>query len=91
VQKPLALGDPQGNGAKKEIQKMSYLNSVSLIRFVGSDPERRQAKGKSSKFTVFSLASQRSWKNADDEWTSKTECQLIVLYGKVTLYGKRAT
>jgi hypothetical protein len=39
---------------------MSYLNSVSLTRFVGSDPERRQAKGKSSKFTVFSLATQRS-------------------------------
>lgn len=59
---------------------MSYLNSVTLVGFVGSDPEQRQAKGNGSKFTVFSLATQRSWKNADDEWTSKTEWHRIVLF-----------
>ena len=59
---------------------MSYLNSVTLVGFVGSDPEQRPAKGNGSKFTVFSLATQRSWKNADDEWTSKTEWHRIVLF-----------
>jgi single stranded DNA-binding protein len=59
---------------------MSYLNSVTLVGFVGSDPEQRQAKGNGSKFTVFSLATQRSWKNADDEWSSKTEWHRIVLF-----------
>jgi len=59
---------------------MSYLNAVTLVGFVGSDPEQRQAKGNGSKFTVFSVATQRSWKNADDEWSSKTEWHRIVLF-----------
>jgi len=50
---------------------MSYLNSITHRGFVGSDPEQRQAKGNGSKFTVLSVATQRSWKNADDEWSSK--------------------
>src|SRR5882724_11423302 len=57
------LGAPGKWGKKKEIQKMSYLNSVTLVGFVGSDPEQRQAKGNGSKFTVLSVATQRSWKN----------------------------
>jgi len=59
---------------------MSYLNSITLVGFVGSDPEQRQAKGNSSKFTVLSVATQRSWKNADDEWSSKTEWHRIVVF-----------
>jgi single-strand DNA-binding protein len=59
---------------------MSHLNSVTLVGFVGSDPEQRQAKGNGSKFTVLSVATQRSWKNADDEWSSKTEWHRIVLF-----------
>jgi single-strand DNA-binding protein len=53
---------------------------VTLVGFVGSDPEQRQAKGNGSKFTVFSVATQRSWKNAEDEWSSKTEWHRIVLF-----------
>jgi single stranded DNA-binding protein len=72
---------PQKNGAEKGDIFMSYLiNSVTLVGFVGSDPEQRQAKGNGSKFTVFSVATQRSWKNADDEWSSKTEWHRIVLF-----------
>jgi single stranded DNA-binding protein len=67
-------------GQKKEIQKMSYLNSITLVGFVGSDPEQRQAKGNGSKFTVLSVATQRSWKNADDEWSSKTEWHRISIF-----------
>jgi len=59
---------------------MSYLNSVTLVGFVGSDPEQRQAKGNGSKFTVLSVATQRSWKNADDEWSSKTEWHRISIF-----------
>jgi len=59
---------------------MSYLNSVTLVGFVGADPEQRQAKGNGLKFTVFSLATQRSWKNADDEWSSKTEWHRVVVF-----------
>jgi single stranded DNA-binding protein len=59
---------------------MSYLNSVTLVGFVGSDPEQRQAKGNGSKFTVLSVATQRSWKSADDEWSSKTDWHRVVVF-----------
>ena len=59
---------------------MSYLNSVTLVGFVGADPEQRQAKGNGSKFTVLSVATQRSWKNADDEWSSKTDWHRVVVF-----------
>jgi single-strand DNA-binding protein len=65
---------------KGENSAMSYLNSITLVGFVGSDPEQRQAKGNSSKFTVLSVATQRSWKNADDEWSSKTEWHRVVVF-----------
>jgi single-stranded DNA-binding protein len=47
---------PQENGAKKEIQQMSYLNSVTLVGFVGADPEQRTVRSNGSKFTVLSVA-----------------------------------
>src|SRR5229473_1469706 len=63
---------PQENGAEKGDIFMSYLNSVTIVGFVGADPEQRQARNNGSKFTVLSVATQRSWKNAQDEWSSKT-------------------
>jgi single-strand DNA-binding protein len=59
---------------------MSYLNSVTLVGFVGADPEQRQARNNGSKFTVLSVATQRSWKNAEDEWVSKTEWHRISIF-----------
>jgi single-strand DNA-binding protein len=59
---------------------MSYLNSVTLVGFVGSDPEQRKAKGNGSNFTVLSVATQRSWKNGDDEWVSKTEWHRVSIF-----------
>jgi single-strand DNA-binding protein len=63
---------------------MSYLNSVSLVGFVGSDPEQRQGRNNGAKFTVLSLATQRSWKNVEDEWVSKTEWHRIAVFGHVS-------
>jgi single-stranded DNA-binding protein len=63
-------------------RKFSYvlsINSVTLVGFVGSYPEQRQAKGNGSKFTVLSVATQRSWKNAEDEWVSKVEWHRIAI------------
>ena len=59
---------------------MSYLNSVTLVGFVGADPEQRQARNNGSKFTVLSVATQRSWKNAQDEWSSKTEWHRVCIF-----------
>jgi single-strand DNA-binding protein len=59
---------------------MSYLNSVTLIGFVGADPEQRTARSNGSKFTVLSVATRRSWKNPADEWTSKVEWHRISIF-----------
>ena len=59
---------------------MSYLNSVTIIGFVGADPEQRQARNNNgSKFTVLSVATQRSWKNTDDEWASKVASHRVAM------------
>jgi single-strand DNA-binding protein len=65
-------------GQQKE--KDMYLNSVTLVGFLGADPEQRQAKGNGTKFTVLSVATQRSWKNAEDEWVSKTEWHRVAIF-----------
>ena len=60
---------------------MSYLNAVTIIGFVGADPEQRHARNNNgSKFTVISVATQRSWKNAQDEWSSKTEWHRVCIF-----------
>ena len=59
---------------------MSYLNSVSIIGFVGANPEQRQTRRNGSKFTTLSVATQRSWKNADDEWTSRVEWHRVAIF-----------
>ncbi len=59
---------------------MSYLNSVTIIGFVGADPEQRQARNNGSKFTVLSAATHRSWKNAQAEWSSKTEWHRVCVF-----------
>src|SRR5260370_42694955 len=60
---------------------MSYLNSVTIIGFVGADPDQRQARNNNgSKFTVLSGATQRSWNNTDDEWASKTEGHRVCVF-----------
>ena len=59
---------------------MSYLNSVTIIGFVGADPEQRQVRKNGSRFTVLSVATQRSWKNAQDEWSSKTEWHRVCIF-----------
>ncbi|HEV2290135.1 MAG TPA: single-stranded DNA-binding protein [Candidatus Acidoferrales bacterium] len=60
-----------------------YLNSVQIIGFIGKDPERRQARANDAAFTVVSVATQRSWKNADDEWASRTEWHRVVAWNSL--------
>ena len=57
-----------------------YLNSATIVGFVGADPEQRQARNNDAKFTVLSVATQRSWKNAQDEWSSKTEWHRVCIF-----------
>ena len=60
-----------------------YFNSVQIIGFIGKDPERRQARDNGAAFTVLSVATQRSWKNADDEWNSETEWHRVVAWNSL--------
>jgi single-strand DNA-binding protein len=55
-----------------------YQNRVHLIGCLGRDPERKSVRASDRKYAVLSLATQRSWKGADEEWHSKTEWHLIV-------------
>jgi single-strand DNA-binding protein len=56
------------------------INSVTLVGFVGSDAEQRQGRNNGSKFVAFSVATQRSWKNTEDEWVSKTEWHRVSIF-----------
>src|ERR1700720_3201216 len=81
-QYPLRPRVPQGNGAEMEKQIM-YLNHVQLIGFLGKDPEKRQVRGNGDTFTVLSVATQQSWKDANDEWQSKTEWHRVVAFNRL--------
>ncbi len=60
-----------------------YLNSIQIIGFLGRNPERRQVRGNGAAYTVLSVATQRSWKDAQDEWHSKTEWHRIVAWNSL--------
>jgi hypothetical protein len=79
---------PQKNGAEKGDIFMSY--SVTIVGFVGADPEQRQARNNGSKFTVLSIATQRSWKNAEDEWVSKVEWHRVAIIWNLASRQTRA-
>jgi single stranded DNA-binding protein len=57
-----------------------YLNAVTIVGFVGADPEQRQSRNNGAKFTVLSVATRRSWKNAQEEWSSKTEWHRVLIF-----------
>jgi single-strand DNA-binding protein len=59
-----------------------YLNRLTLIGFIGADAERRTGN-RGSQFTVFSVATKRSWKNAQGAWESRTEWHHCLAFGKL--------
>jgi single-strand DNA-binding protein len=69
-------------GQKMENQIM-YLNHVQLIGFLGKDPEKRQVRGNGANFIVLSVATQQSWKDANEEWQSKSEWHRVVAFNRL--------
>lgn len=57
-----------------------YLNRVSLIGFVGNDAELKSTKNETA-VAVFSVATQRSWKNDRGGYDSRTEWHRCLLCG----------
>jgi hypothetical protein len=78
-QKPLASVCPRKWGRKRRhFHVLLIINSVTLVGFVGSDPEQRQAKG-TVRSSPCSPSLHNAHGNADDEGSSKTEWHRPVL------------
>jgi single-strand DNA-binding protein len=59
-----------------------YLNRLTLIGFIGADAETKTGNS-GSQFTVFSVATKRSWKTANGDWESRTEWHRCLTFGKL--------
>jgi single-strand DNA-binding protein len=59
-----------------------YQNRLSLIGFSGKEPEQKFTKNNTA-YTVLSLATKTSWKNANDEWESRIEWHRIIAWSKL--------
>ena len=57
-----------------------YLNRITLIGFLGSDPEKKVSN--TTNIAVFSLATQTSWNDAGTR-ESRTEWHRCVAFGKL--------
>ena len=66
------------------------LNRLTLIGFVGADADTR-ANSNGSQYTVFSIATKTSWKNADGAWESRTEWHRCVANGKIAGFAATLT
>ena len=62
-----------------------YQNKVTLIGFLGSNPEVRTANN--SSFTTLSLATKSSYKK-DGKYISHTEWHRCVVFGKLSEFAK---
>ena len=65
-----------------------YQNKVTLIGFVGSNPEVRTNDNRS--FTTLSLATKSSYKK-DEKYISQTEWHRCVVFGKLSEFAKTLT
>src|SRR5712692_11626322 len=63
------------------------INVVHLIGYLGNNPEHKSVKASDRKYAVLSLATQRSWKGADEEWHSKTEWHRVVAWNGLGEYA----
>lgn len=58
-------------------------NSIQIIGNLGRDPEQRETRAKGAPFTVLSVATRRSWKNAEGEWESATDWHRVACFNRV--------
>ena len=63
-----------------------YFNSTILIGYLGSDAEQRETKS-GAKYTVLSLATKRSWKNAQGEYESRTYWHRAVAWNRLAEFA----
>jgi len=58
-------------------------NSIQIIGNLGRDPERRETRATGAPFAVLSVATRRSWKNAQGEWESRTDWHRVVCFNRL--------
>jgi single-strand DNA-binding protein len=64
-----------------------YQNRVHLIGYLGKNPDQKSVRASDRKYAVLSLATQQSWKGADEEWHSKTEWHRVVAWNGLGEYA----
>ncbi|HEV2417297.1 MAG TPA: single-stranded DNA-binding protein [Terriglobia bacterium] len=63
-----------------------YQNTVDIMGFLGADAENRTTKD-GVPFTTLSLATKRSWKDAQGEWQSHTDWHRVTCFGAVAEFA----
>jgi single-strand DNA-binding protein len=63
-----------------------YYNISILVGYLGSDSEQRETKS-GAKYTVLSLATKRSWKNAEGEYDSRIYWHRAVAWGRLAEFA----
>ena len=63
-----------------------YYNITILVGYLGSDAEQRETKS-GTKYTVLSLATKRSWKNAQGEYESRTYWHRAVAWNRLAEFA----
>src|SRR5215472_6762620 len=82
---PLARKCPEPRRGKSQSENNNmYQNKVTLIGFVGRDPELRNHGG--GHFTTLSLATQSSYRK-DDVYIARTEWHRCVVFGKLAEFA----
>ena len=58
-------------------------NAIQIIGNLGRDPEQRESRATGAPFAVLSVATRRSWKDAQGEWKSRTDWHRVVCFNRV--------
>ena len=64
-----------------------YLNKIELIGHLGKNPEHKITKNTGRTYAVLSLATQRAWKDANEEWQRRVEWHRLVAWNGLGEYA----
>lgn len=69
-----------------------YQNRITLIGFLGKDPEVRTTQNTKARYTVLSLATKRSWRDRESgERLSQTTWHRGIVWGKLGEFAETLT
>ena len=68
---------------------MYTMNQITIIGFTGSDAEAHYTQRHAG--SMLSVATKKSWKDADGNWQSRTDWHRIVSFGQQTEFTRTLT